>query len=110
MPRQAPVALLRLPAPISVTGMSEPRAAFFPQDFVWGVSSTAYQLEGAVSEDGRGESIWDRFCATPGKVRNGPGQRDRGIQRLRALQTQAKFDGIFAEEDVNVKKNFDVVA
>ena len=51
--------------------MSEPRAALFPQDFVWGVSSTAYQLEGAVSEDGRGESIWDRFCATPGKVRNG---------------------------------------
>src|ERR1039457_2431447 len=51
--------------------MSEPRAALFPDDFVWGVSSTAYQLEGAVSEDGRGESIWDRFCATPGKIKNG---------------------------------------
>jgi beta-glucosidase len=35
------------------------------------VSSAAYQVEGAVAEDGRGESIWDRFCATPGKVRNG---------------------------------------
>ena len=55
----------------SVTGMSEPWAPAFPKDFVWGVSSTAYQLEGAVSEDGRGESIWDRFCATPGKDRNG---------------------------------------
>jgi beta-glucosidase len=51
--------------------MSEPSAALFPKDFVWGVSSAAYQFEGAASEDGRGESIWDRFCATPGKVRNG---------------------------------------
>ena len=51
--------------------MSDPIAPPFPKDFVWGVSSAAYQLEGAASEDGRGESIWDRFCATPGKVRNG---------------------------------------
>lgn len=51
--------------------MSEPRTLRFPKDFIWGVSSTAYQFEGAASEDGRGESIWDRFCATPGKVRNG---------------------------------------
>ena len=35
------------------------------------MSSLAYQMEGAVSEDGRGESIWYWFCATPGKVRNG---------------------------------------
>jgi beta-glucosidase len=43
----------------------------FPTDFVWGTASAAYQIEGAASDDGRGESIWDRFCATPGKVRNG---------------------------------------
>jgi beta-glucosidase len=43
----------------------------FPPDFVWGVATAAYQVEGAVADDGRGESIWDRFCATPGKVRNG---------------------------------------
>jgi beta-glucosidase len=43
----------------------------FPQDFVWGAATAAYQIEGAVDEDGRGESVWDRFCATPGKVRNG---------------------------------------
>jgi beta-glucosidase len=43
----------------------------FPQDFVWGAATAAYQIEGAAHEDGRGESVWDRFSATPGKVRNG---------------------------------------
>jgi beta-glucosidase len=43
----------------------------FPAGFVWGAATAAYQVEGAVHEDGRGESIWDRFCATPGKVRAG---------------------------------------
>jgi beta-glucosidase len=43
----------------------------FPRDFLWGAATASYQIEGAVAEDGRGESIWDRFAATPGKVRNG---------------------------------------
>src|SRR5436190_1930328 len=43
----------------------------FPEDFRWGAATAAYQIEGAVREDGRGESVWDRFAATPGKVRNG---------------------------------------
>ena len=42
-----------------------------PHDFVWGAATASYQIEGAAHEDGRGESVWDRFCATPGKVRNG---------------------------------------
>jgi beta-glucosidase len=42
-----------------------------PDGFVWGAATAAYQIEGAAAEDGRGESVWDRFCATPGKVRNG---------------------------------------
>jgi beta-glucosidase len=43
----------------------------FPHDFVWGAATASYQIEGAAHEDGRGESVWDRFSATPGKVRNG---------------------------------------
>jgi len=43
----------------------------FPADFLWGAATASYQIEGGAHEDGRGESVWDRFCATPGKVRNG---------------------------------------
>jgi len=42
-----------------------------PRDFLWGAATASYQIEGAAHEDGRGESVWDRFAATPGKVRNG---------------------------------------
>ena len=43
----------------------------FPAEFVWGAATAAYQIEGATEADGRGESIWDRFCHTPGNVANG---------------------------------------
>jgi len=43
----------------------------FPPGFAWGAATAAYQIEGAVQAGGRGESIWDRFSHTPGKVRNG---------------------------------------
>src|SRR3982751_3885577 len=43
----------------------------FPDGFMVGVSTSAYQIEGAVAEDGRVPSIWDTFVHTPGKVNNG---------------------------------------
>jgi beta-glucosidase len=51
--------------------MTNEHSPQFPPDFVWGTATASYQIEGAADEDGRSESIWDRFCATPGKVRNG---------------------------------------
>jgi beta-glucosidase len=43
----------------------------FPNGFLWGVATSAYQIEGAVAEDGRGPSIWDTFSHTPGRVVDG---------------------------------------
>ena len=45
--------------------------ATFPKDFIWGAATSSYQIEGAANVDGRGASIWDTFCKTPGKVANG---------------------------------------
>jgi beta-glucosidase len=43
----------------------------FPADFTWGVATAAYQIEGAVAEDGRTDSVWDVFCRQPGAIRDG---------------------------------------
>ncbi|MFJ6567772.1 GH1 family beta-glucosidase [Streptomyces sp. NPDC091292] len=51
--------------------MSDPiDFAALPDDFAWGVATSAYQIEGAVAEDGRSPSIWDTFSHTPGKIDN----------------------------------------
>lgn len=44
--------------------------ADFPKGFLWGAASAAYQIEGGVTEGGRGESVWDVFSHTPGRIRH----------------------------------------
>jgi len=54
--------------PLSLQAQNSPLA--FPKGFWWGTATASYQVEGAWREDGKGESIWDRFSHTPGKVKN----------------------------------------
>ena len=62
---------------VSVAGMPQHSASTtesgrrFPGSFLWGAATSSYQIEGAVDADGRGESIWDRFCTVPGAITDG---------------------------------------
>ena len=57
------------PEDTSMTTGAHPRR--FPDDFVWGAATSAYQIEGAAGEDSRGASIWDAFARTPGMIDDG---------------------------------------
>ena len=55
----------------SIGTQSALATAAFPPDFLWGAATSAYQIEGAVHEDGRAPSVWDRFAAMPGATYKG---------------------------------------
>ncbi|HEX2904388.1 MAG TPA: GH1 family beta-glucosidase [Jatrophihabitans sp.] len=50
---------------------ADPQLTDFPADFIWGAATAAYQIEGAVTEGGRGPSIWDTFSHEPGRIIDG---------------------------------------
>ncbi len=50
-------------------------ALVFPPDFLWGAATSAFQIEGAAVEDGRGPSMWDAYAATPGRIADGSDAR-----------------------------------
>lgn len=57
--------------PTTMTTPTTPGQLVFPPDFLWGAATAAYQIEGAVAENGRTPSIWDTFARTPGAVLGG---------------------------------------
>jgi hypothetical protein len=59
----------RTPSPSTSAPVNPPLQ--FPDGFKWGVATSAYQIEGAVTADGRGRSIWDTFCERPGTIADG---------------------------------------
>ena len=58
----------RVPEAVSQAQIEEAR---FPDDFLWGMATASYQVEGAWNEGGKGESIWDRYAHTVGKIKGG---------------------------------------
>lgn len=67
----AAVTMSGLSLPEVLSAQAEVVQRSFPKGFVWGCATAAYQIEGAVSKDGRGPSIWDIFSHVPGKIANG---------------------------------------
>ena len=64
----------------------------FPDGFTWGAATAAYQIEGAADADGKGQSVWDTFSHTPGKVRGG----DTGDVACDAYHRYAEDVGLMA--------------
>jgi beta-glucosidase len=81
------------------SGFAEaPMADVVPEGFVWGVATSAFQIEGAHDVDGRGPSIWDTFAAQPGAIADGSNARvacdhyhrfEQDIQIIRSLGVRA---------------------
>src|SRR4051794_41629236 len=69
----------------------------FPNGFMWGVSTSAYQIEGSVDADGRGRSIWDTYSHTPGKI-DGGGTGDVACDHYRRWRDDVD---LIASLDVN---------
>jgi beta-glucosidase len=72
----ASAASMALAGTAKAAGKGKATDAPFPTDFTWGVATASYQVEGAASEDGRGESVWDVFCRKKGATFEGHSGKD----------------------------------
>jgi beta-glucosidase len=88
----------RAAAPRDREASDQLAAPGFPDGFLWGTATSAYQVEGAVNEDGRGPSIWDRHAHTAGIISDGSNadvacdhyhRFKQDVQLMKALRTQA---------------------
>ena len=66
----------------------------FPEDYIWGSATSAYQVEGSLMADGRGASVWDTFAAIPGAIRDGSTGDPAADQYLRYPQDIALMDSL----------------
>lgn len=76
---------------------SQPSRAAFAPDFLWGVATSAYQIEGAVNEDGRGPCIWDTFARQPGAIYQGE-TGDQAAEHYRRVK-----DDVAIMAELNIK-------
>jgi beta-glucosidase len=66
----------------------------FPEDYIWGSATSAYQVEGSPTADGRGASVWDTFAAIPGAIRDGSTGDPAADQYVRYPQDIAMMDSL----------------
>jgi beta-glucosidase len=69
----------------------------FPEQFYWGTATASYQIEGGWKEDGKGESIWDRFTHRSGTIKNG----DTGDLACRSYQRYSEDVGLMTRMNLN---------
>ena len=87
--------------------MANTEAITFPPNFIWGSATSAYQIEGAWNEDGRGPSIWDTFVHQRGHVRTGEtGDVAADPERLTRFEREAKATAALSHP--NIRAVYDV--
>ena len=91
-----------------MTAAAGPRG--FPADFLWGAATSAFQIEGGVDLDGRGSSIWDTFCATPGKIAGGDETEVEGHKKVADESDPETWERKRKQQDDPADGDDDVVA
>lgn len=79
-----------MPTPAALPDTDLTLAERFPAGFVWGVATSAFQIEGAAHSDGRADSVWDVFCRTPGVIADG-GNGDRACDHYHRFRADVEL-------------------